>query len=87
MIESAFNMTKITCFAYGQTGSGKTYTMLGNNHIINDNDPKVPGFIYYLLVYYKKKEYSNLELWASFYEIYCNKLLFDLLNNKNILQA
>jgi kinesin family protein 2/24 len=34
----------------------------------------------------KKKEYSNLELWVSFYEIYCNKL-FDLLNNKNILQA
>ena len=27
-----------------------------------------------------------MELWVSFYEIYCNKL-FDLLNNKNVLQA
>ena len=90
MIEAAFNKTKITCFAYGQTGSGKTYTMLGNNHIKNDNGPQVPGL--YLLScidvfnFLKKKEYSNLELWVSFYEIYCNKL-FDLLNNKNILQA
>ena len=90
MIEAAFNKTKITCFAYGQTGSGKTYTMLGNNHIRNDNGPQTPGL--YLLScidmfnFLKKKEYSNLELWVSFYEIYCNKL-FDLLNNKNILQA
>ena len=90
MIEAAFNKTKITCFAFGQTGSGKTYTMLGNNHIKNDNGPQVPGL--YLLScidifnILKKKEYSNLELWVSFYEIYCNKL-FDLLNNKNILQA
>ena len=90
MIEAAFNKTKITCFAYGQTGSGKTYTMLGNNHIKNDNGPQVPGL--YLLScidlfnFLKKKEFANLELWVSFYEIYCNKL-FDLLNNKNILQA
>jgi kinesin family protein 2/24 len=34
----------------------------------------------------QKKEYSNLELWVSFYEIYCNKL-FDLLNNKTVLNA
>ena len=90
MIEAAFNKTKITCFAYGQTGSGKTYTMLGNNHIKNDNGPQTPGL--YLLSCIdvfnnlKKKEYSNLEIWVSFYEIYCNKL-FDLLNNKNVLQA
>ena len=90
MIEAAFNKTKITCFAYGQTGSGKTYTMLGNNHIKNDNGPQIPGL--YLLScidlfnFLKRKEYSNLELWVSFYEIYCNKL-FDLLNNKNVLQA
>ena len=90
MIEAAFNKTKITCFAYGQTGSGKTYTMLGNSHIKNDNGPQTPGL--YLLScidmfnFLKKKEYQNLELWVSFYEIYCNKL-FDLLNNKNVLQA
>ena len=90
MIEAAFNKTKITCFAYGQTGSGKTYTMLGNNHIKNDTGPQTPGL--YLLScidmfnFLKKKEFQNLELWVSFYEIYCNKL-FDLLNNKNVLQA
>ena len=88
MIEAAFNKTKISCFAYGQTGSGKTYTMLGNNHIKNDTGPQVPGL--YLLscidLFNFLKQRSNLELWVSFYEIYCNKL-FDLLNNKNILQA
>ena len=88
MIEAAFNKTKISCFAYGQTGSGKTYTMLGNNHIKNDKGPQVPGL--YLLscidLFDFLKQRPNLELWVSFYEIYCNKL-FDLLNNKNILQA
>ena len=90
MIEAAFNKTKITCFAFGQTGSGKTYTMLGNNHIKNDSGPQSPGL--YLLSCIdmfnclQKKEFQNLELWVSFYEIYCNKL-FDLLNNKNVLQA
>ena len=90
MIYAAFKKTKITCFAYGQTGSGKTYTMLGNNHIKNDNNPQVPGL--YLLSCIdifnnlQKKEFSNLDIWVSFYEIYCNKL-FDLLNNKNVLQA
>ena len=79
MIEAAFNKTKITCFAFGQTGSGKTYTMFQS-----------PGL--YLLScidmfnFLQKKEFQNLELWVSFYEIYCNKL-FDLLNNKNVLQA
>ena len=88
MIEAAFNKTKISCFAYGQTGSGKTYTMLGNNHIKNDTGPQVLGL--YLLscidLFNFLKQRPNLELWVSFYEIYCNKL-FDLLNNKNILQA
>ncbi len=90
MIKAAFNRTKITCFAYGQTGSGKTYTMMGNNHNENDKSPQVPGL--YLLSavdvfkYLSSDSYSNLEIWVSFYEIYCNKL-FDLLNNKNILQA
>ena len=89
MIKAAFNKTKITCFAYGQTGSGKTYTMMGLKSN-NENGQNNPGL--YLLScidlfkYLKKKDYSNLEIWVSFYEIYCNKL-FDLLNNKNVLQA
>ena len=90
MIKAAFEKTKITCFAYGQTGSGKTYTMMGNNFIENDTGPKVPGL--YLLSaidmfnYLSMDEYNNLTFYVSFYEIYCNKL-FDLLNNKNLLQA
>ena len=90
MIKAAFHKTKITCFAYGQTGSGKTYTMMGVNNTNNENGQPIPGL--YLLScidlfkYLKKKEYSSLEIWVSFYEIYCNKL-FDLLNNKNVLQA
>ena len=79
MITAAFNKTKITCFAYGQTGSGKTYTMLGNNN--NNNLKKIPGLFLLscidLFSFLQKKEYENLELYVSFYEIYCNKL-FDL---------
>ena len=89
MIKAAFNKTKITCFAYGQTGSGKTYTMMGLKSN-NENGQNNPGLYLlsciHLFKYLKKKEYSNLEIWVSFYEIYCNKL-FDLLNNKNVLQA
>lgn len=88
MITAAFtNKATVSCFAYGQTGSGKTYTMMGEP---NAKDLKNPGL--YLLSSYdvfsflQKKEYSHLEIWVSFYEIYCNKL-FDLLNNKNFLQA
>ena len=90
MVMAAFNKTKITCFAYGQTGSGKTYTMLGNNNNQNDNKPQIFGL--YLLsaidIYnnLNKSEYNNFGIWISFYEIYCNKL-FDLLNNKAVLQA
>ena len=90
MIKSAFQRTKITCFAYGQTGSGKTYTMLGNNYIEKDKESKVPGL--YLLSsidifnYLSMEKYSNLTIYVSLYEIYCNKL-FDLLHNKNLLQV
>ena len=50
----------------------------------------VPGLYllsaYDMFNYLNKPEYSHLELWVSFYEIYCNKL-FDLLNNKTVLHA
>lgn len=85
MIEAAFNKLKITCFAYGQTGSGKTYTMMGPG---NCKDMTTPG-LYLLCAYdifsYKEQEqYNHLEIWVSFYEIYCGKL-FDLLNDRNPL--
>lgn len=88
MIESAFKKIKITCFAYGQTGSGKTFTMMGNGSCQSDNS--IPGLylfsafdIFNLL---ERQEYSHLEIWVSFYEIYCGKL-FDLLNDRNSLTA
>lgn len=88
MITAAFyKKAKVSCFAYGQTGSGKTYTMMGDP---NAKDLKCPGMyllssidVFQLL---QKTEFAELEIWVSFYEIYCNKL-FDLLNNKNVLQA
>ena len=91
LIESVFyNNTKITCFAFGQTGSGKTFTMMGNNiKKINNDNLYIPGF--YVLASYdifsllKEKEFSNLTIYISFYEIYCSKL-YDLLNNRKVLQ-
>ena len=87
MIELAFRRTKITCFAYGQTGSGKTFTMMGPPQ---GQNLKIPGL--YLLSAYDifklldDDRYSHLEIWVSFYEIYCGKL-YDLLNERNTLQA
>ena len=88
MIEAAFNKTKVTCFAYGQTGSGKTFTMMGPG--TNSLEMGTPGL--YLLSafdifsYLEYEYYNHLEIWVSFYEIYCGKL-FDLLNDRALLTA
>lgn len=87
MIEAAFNRTKITCFAYGQTGSGKTFTMMGPGNSLRN---EMPGL--YLLsafdifTHLSKEEYNHLEIWVSFYEIYCGKL-HDLLNERAPITA
>lgn len=82
MIDAAFNKTKITCFAYGQTGSGKTYTMMGAN-----NNPGLYLLSSYdIFSFLEQERYNHLEIWVSFYEIYCGKL-FDLLNERNPLTA
>ena len=77
LVVEAFKGAKTTCFAYGQTGSGKTFTMMGTS------DGSVPGL--YLLaafdVVHLLDQYEDLELYLSFYEIYCGKL-FDLLNKR-----
>ena len=86
MIEAAFKKTKITCFAYGQTGSGKTFTMMGNAN----GENTVPGLYlfsaYDIFSLLSRNEYASLEIWVSFYEIYCGKL-FDLLNDRFQLTA
>ena len=91
MIEQAFKKSKITCFAYGQTGSGKTYTMMGppnNTNTFKENS--TPGLYllsaYDIFNYLEDEKYNHLEIWVSFYEIYCGKL-FDLLNERAVLQA
>lgn len=83
IVQCAFLGAKVTCFAYGQTGSGKTYTMNG------DAENGVLG-MYYLgaedIFAIRDMEYPTLEIYVSFYEIYCGKL-FDLLNSREMLQA
>ena len=80
LVGATFQGAKTTCFAYGQTGSGKTFTMMGTQ------DGSVPGL--YMLAAYDVIEllnqYEDLQLFVSFYEIYCGKL-FDLLNNKEMV--
>ncbi len=77
LVVETFKGAKTTCFAYGQTGSGKTFTMMG------PSDGSVPGL--YLLAAYDVidllNQYTDLELYLSFYEIYCGKLQ-DLLNKR-----
>lgn len=80
MVDCAFDGAKVTCFAYGQTGSGKTHTMLGNGSTVRG---------LYLLAaedIFQMVGQHELEVWLSFYEIYCGKL-FDLLNDKALLFA
>ena len=82
LVSETFKGAKTTCFAYGQTGSGKTFTMMGTSN------GEVPGL--YLLAAYDIIEYLNmytdLDLYLSFYEIYCGKL-FDLLNDRAPVQC
>ena len=79
LVASAFEGSKVTCFAYGQTGSGKTFTMMGNP------DQGVKGL--YMLAaedifsLVSSKQFNNIIISMSFYEIYCGKA-FDLLNNR-----
>lgn len=83
IVHCAFLGAKVTCFAYGQTGSGKTYTMNG------DSGQKVLG-LYVLgaqdIFKLRDSQFKGINVAMSFYEIYCGKL-FDLLNNREQLQA
>ena len=90
MIEAAFkHNAKVTCFAYGQTGSGKTHTMMGpspglNGQITSPGLYLLSGFDLFNLL--NTNEYQHLQVFVSFYEIYCGKL-YDLLNERGVLIA
>jgi kinesin family protein 2/24 len=61
--------------------------MMGNCGGSRETD--TPGLYilcaYDIFSYLEQERYCKLEIWVSFYEIYCGKL-FDLLNDKNLLQ-
>ncbi|KAL6066750.1 SAM domain-containing protein [Balamuthia mandrillaris] len=75
--------SRMTCFCYGQTGSGKTHTMMGKKN--------VPG-LYALAVedifgtIESLGGARELQVQASLFEIYGNKL-FDLLNDRKKIVA
>ncbi len=86
LIRSVFEGKNCTVFAYGQTGSGKSYTMMHK-----DNGIYVLAcfdILEYLRVYNGNQGNSSKFLVpvVSFFEIYGGKL-FDLLNNRQRLQA
>ena len=69
----------VTCFAYGQTGSGKTYTMVGIQDIAINN-------IFQIFNNLGRRINKIFTFYVSFFEIYLG-LLYDLLNNRNKVQA
>lgn len=78
MILKSLQEFNVSFFAYGQTGSGKTFTMMG--------DPKKDIDGLYLLAAKDifqsiRLKTSNLKVFVSFYEIYCDKA-YDLLNER-----
>ncbi|CAF3178048.1 unnamed protein product [Rotaria sp. Silwood2] len=89
LIDTIFNGGHATVFAYGQTGSGKTFTMGGDlssakidySHGIYAQTARD---IFHRL---SQPQYrSSVEIFVTFYEIYCGKV-FDLLNNKKRLRV
>nr|XP_009859204.1 kinesin-like protein KIF2A isoform X2 [Ciona intestinalis] len=86
LVECIFEGGMATCFAYGQTGSGKTHTMGGDFTMGKAQDTRKGIYalaaqdVFHLL---QKPTYRhhNLDVYASFFEIYSGKV-FDLLNKK-----
>ncbi|KAJ2657247.1 hypothetical protein IWW48_004614 [Coemansia sp. RSA 1200] len=80
LVEYVFGGGNATCFAYGQTGSGKTYTMMDiNNGLYIQAADDIFSFL-------ARPEYSRLQAFVTFYEIYLTNL-FDLLNDRKKLTA
>jgi hypothetical protein len=94
LLDRSLRGIKATIFAYGATGSGKTHTILGHERedfdllppspgtdLVNDRDGLVARAVKYL---YATSD-SQLEIRASFFEVYCEQI-YDLLEpNSNAL--
>uniref|UniRef100_A0A672G9Q4 Kinesin-like protein n=1 Tax=Salarias fasciatus TaxID=181472 RepID=A0A672G9Q4_SALFA len=84
LVQHMLNGGNATCFAYGQTGAGKTHTMLGS-------PPGRPG-LYALAVrdifthLSATRTHPSLQVFVSFFEIYCGQL-YDLLDHRKRLFA
>ncbi|CAF1358270.1 unnamed protein product, partial [Adineta ricciae] len=89
LIDTIFNGGNATVFAYGQTGSGKTFTMGGD---LSSNKTDYSHGVYAqtardIFQRLSLPQYrSSIEIFVTFYEIYCGKV-FDLLNNKKRLRV
>lgn len=88
LVNTIFQGGNAMCFAYGQTGSGKTFTMGGD---FSQKNVDCSKGIYALTARDVFKQihgkYKNtLEVFCTFFEIYCGKV-YDLLNNKKKLRV
>ncbi|CAF1114960.1 unnamed protein product [Adineta steineri] len=89
LIDTIFNGGNATVFAYGQTGSGKTFTMGGDLQMAKTDYShgiyaQTARDIFQRLALPQHR--SSIEIFVTFYEIYCGKV-FDLLNNKKRLRV
>ncbi|CAF0727101.1 unnamed protein product [Didymodactylos carnosus] len=88
LIETIFDGGNATVFAYGQTGSGKTFTMgcdlscktADYSHGIYAQTTRD------IFQRYEKRFKQQIDIYCTFFEIYCGKV-YDLLNNKKRLRV
>uniref|UniRef100_A0A3Q1HU48 Kinesin motor domain-containing protein n=1 Tax=Anabas testudineus TaxID=64144 RepID=A0A3Q1HU48_ANATE len=83
LVQAIFEQGIACCLSYSESSSGKTFTMAGNQPgETQDYSNGLYGLTARDIVYLN----LQLEVYASFFEVYCEKVL-DLLNNNNELQA
>lgn len=88
LVKTIFDGGNAMCFAYGQTGSGKTFTMGGDFSQKNvDCSKGIYAFTARdVFKHINGKWKGQLDVYCTFFEIYCGKV-YDLLNNKKKLRV
>lgn len=89
MVKEALSGYNATVFAYGQTGAGKTYTMQGSDLLDDEQAGIIPRTAKQLYAEIARDSSSEIEVRASFVEIYMEKIrdLLDDSGYKNNLQV